>query len=107
MTNSRSVIPAERIEHSILLLRGHRVILDQDLAALNEVESKALNRAVKRNLDRFPEDFMFQLTAKEFANLRCQIGTSSLRSQFVTSNAYQGSPDAAIESDLRDWWHVK
>lgn len=55
------------------------------LAALYEVETKALNRAVKRNLDRFPEDFMFQLTAEEFASLRFQSGTSSLRSQIDTS----------------------
>jgi hypothetical protein len=59
-------------------------MLDEDLAALYEVETKALNRAVKRNLDRFPEDFMFQLSADEFANLRFQSGTSSLRSQIDT-----------------------
>jgi hypothetical protein len=75
----------ERITQTILLLRGHKVILDDDLAALYEVETKALNRAVKRNSDRFPDDFMFQLTAEEFDNLRYQSGTSSLRSQFVTS----------------------
>lgn len=75
-----------RIEGRILLLRGHKVVLDKDLAELYGVETKALNRAVKRNLDRFPEDFMFRLTARESESLRCQIGTSSLRSQSVTSN---------------------
>jgi len=59
--------------------------LDDDLAALYEVETKTLNRAVKRNRDRFPDDFMFQLTTEEFDNLRYQFGTSSLRSQIVTS----------------------
>src|SRR5688572_32194707 len=54
-------------------------MLDRDLAVLYEVETKVLNRAVKRNLQRFPSDFMFQLTADEAENLRCQIGTSSLR----------------------------
>jgi hypothetical protein len=59
--------------------------LDEDLATLYEVETKTLNRAVKRNLDRFPEDFMFQLTNEEFASLRRQSGTSSLKSQVCTS----------------------
>jgi hypothetical protein len=75
----------ERITQTILLLRGHKVILDDDLAALYEVETKTLNRAVKRNLDRFPDDFMFQLTTEEFDNLRYQFGTSSLKSQIGTS----------------------
>ena len=79
------VVPMERITQTILLLRGHKVILDDDLAALYEVETKTLNRAVKRNRDRFPDDFMFQLTTEEFDNLRYQFGTSSLRSQIVTS----------------------
>jgi len=66
-----------RIEQAILQVRGHRVMLDADLAALYGVETKALVRAVKRNADRFPADFMFQLNPQEFDNLRCQIGTSS------------------------------
>ena len=79
------VVPPDRITRAIMLIRGQKVMLDEDLADLYEVETKALNRAVKRNLDRFPEDFMFQLTAKEFADLRFQSGTSSLRSQIGTS----------------------
>lgn len=75
-----------QIESKMFLIRGQKVMLDEDLAALYEVETKALNRAVKRNLERFPEDFMFQLSAEEFATLRFQSGTSSLRSQIVTSN---------------------
>ena len=79
------VVPMERITQTILLRRGHKVILDDDLAALYEVETKTLNRAVKRNRDRFPDDFMFQLTTEEFDNLRYQFGTSSLKSQIGTS----------------------
>ncbi|MCK4814730.1 ORF6N domain-containing protein [bacterium] len=75
---SSSLIPIERIEQTILLIRGQKVILDADIAELYGVETKALKRAVKRNLDRFPADFMFQLTNQEFTNLRYQFGTSSL-----------------------------
>lgn len=72
-----ALVPVERIEKAILLIRGQKVLLDSDLAALFMVETKALNRAVKRNMDRFPEDFMFQLTLKEHERLRCQTGTSN------------------------------
>lgn len=70
-----ALIPSERIERSIVLLRGHKVMLDTDLAALYQVEARALNQAVKRNLDRFPEDFMFQLTQEEADLLRSQTVT--------------------------------
>lgn len=65
---SNTVVPLERITESILLLRGQKVMLDAELAALYEVETKEPNRAVKRNRDRFPADFMFQLTTEEFAD---------------------------------------
>ena len=65
MENQKSFVPAERIEQSILLIRGQKVMLDADLAALYEVPTKALNQAVKRNERRFPPDFMFQLNKKE------------------------------------------
>ena len=77
MEGSRVIVPAERIEHSIFLLRGQKVMLDGDLAALYEVEVKVLNQAVRRNIDRFPEDFMFQLSPEEFDYLRSQSVTSS------------------------------
>lgn len=64
-----------RIEGLIYEVRGHRVMLDSDLAALYGVETKALNQAITRNLRRFPEDFMFQLTGEEFDSLRSQIVT--------------------------------
>jgi hypothetical protein len=70
-------VPLRRIEQAILQVRGHRVMLDADLAALYGVETGALVRAVKRNAYRFPEDFMFQLTSQEFEILRCQFGISS------------------------------
>ncbi len=74
--SERSIIPSERIESTILLLRGHRVMLDSDLAKLYGIDTGALNRAVKRNLDRFPSDFMFELNPAEMENLRCQFGIS-------------------------------
>ena len=75
MSNT-DLIAIERIEHAIYLIRGEKVMLDRDLASLYGVETKILNRAVKRNLRRFPSDFMFQVTTDEADVLRCQIGTS-------------------------------
>lgn len=72
-----SMIPAERIEHSIVFIRNEKVMLDTDLAALYGVETFNLNKAVARNIDRFPSDFMFQLTKAEWDNLRFQNGISS------------------------------
>jgi hypothetical protein len=66
-----SLIPVERIERLILVIRDRKVMLDADLAELYGVLTRDLLRAVKRNRDRFPEDFMFQLTKDEFENLRC------------------------------------
>ena len=71
------LIAIEQIEEKIYLIRGQRVMLDSDLAEVYQVETKMLNRAVKRNIDRFPEDFMFQLTDDETKSLRFQIGTSN------------------------------
>jgi len=71
-----SLIPAERIEKAIYVLRGQRVLLDEDLAELYGVTTKRLNEQVKRNRVRFPSHFMFQLTMQEFTNLRSQIATS-------------------------------
>ncbi len=77
MADKKAVIPLERIESHIFLIRGQKVLLDADLAALYEVETKVLTQAVKRNIGRFPADFMFQLTKQEFNNLRSQFVTSS------------------------------
>ncbi len=71
------LIPQQLIESKILLLRGKKVMLDKDLAALYGVETFNLNKAVKRNIDRFPEDFMFQLNTEEFKSLTFHFGISS------------------------------
>ncbi len=79
----------QSIQNRIYEIRGERVMLDMDLARLYEVETKVLNQAVRRNIKRFPPDFMFQLTKEEFEALRFQIeileNSNSLRSQIVTS----------------------
>jgi hypothetical protein len=80
----------DNVERAIYLIRGQRIMLDSDLAAIYEVTTKQLNQQLKGNKDRFPEDFAFQLTAEEFRNLKSQFATSSLRSQFVTSNGRGG-----------------
>jgi hypothetical protein len=71
------LVPIERVERAILVLRGHRVMLDEALAELYGVPTRRLNEQVKRNLERFPEDFMFQLSQEELGNLRSQFATSS------------------------------
>ena len=76
--------PRDRIR----LIRGQRVILDQDLAELYGVETRRLNEQVKRNLDRFPSDFMFQLTAKEWTHLKSQFATSSWGGRRTTPCAF-------------------
>lgn len=77
MENKSSIVPKE-IRNLIYTIRGKQVMLDSDLASLYQVETKNLNKAVKRNIERFPASFCFQLTEKEVENLRFQIGTSSL-----------------------------
>ena len=78
MSESQITIPTEKkLAALVYFVRGEKVFLDADLAMLYGVETGALNRAVKRNPDRFPADFMFQLDAQEWENLQCQIGMSS------------------------------
>ena len=77
MENKQPIVPKE-IRNLIYTIRGKQVMLDSDLASLYQVETKNLNKAVKRNIERFPASFCFQLTEKEVENLRFQIGTSSL-----------------------------
>jgi len=73
----KTLVPIELIASKIYLIRGIKVMLDRDLAELYGVETKVLKQAVRRNIDRFPSDFMFELTKDEFNNLRSQIVTSS------------------------------
>jgi len=71
--SNQFVLPAQAIQEKIYLIRGNKVMLSHDLASLYDVEPRALIQAVKRNLERFPDDFMFQLSADEFRLLRSQI----------------------------------
>jgi hypothetical protein len=75
--DATSIVPVEHVQSKILLLRGRKVILDSDLAVLYGVPTKRLNEQIKRNIERFPADFMFQLTADEVALLKSQIATSN------------------------------
>jgi len=77
ISNAKSLVPAVIIERRIYMIRGQKVMLDADLAGLYQVETSNLNKAVKRNLDRFPIDFMFQLTRQEAESLRFQTGISN------------------------------
>ena len=81
--NDSGLMPIESLIH---IIRGQQTILDSDLAKLYGVETRALNQAVKRNSERFPDDFMFQLTKDEAENLRSQIASSNSRSQNVILN---------------------
>ncbi len=72
---TQQLVPVEFIAHKIYLIRAQKVMLDSDLAELYGIETKQLKRAVKRNIDRFPSDFMFMVSASEYDFLRCQFGT--------------------------------
>jgi len=91
---------AEAIAGRIIMLRGERVLLDADPAELYGVETKTLNRAVKRHRDRFPHDFMFQLTGEEAGNLRYQIGTSSWGGRRYLPQAFTEQGVAMLSSVL-------
>ncbi len=101
MSENNALIPADHIEHSILLLRGQRVMLDSDLAEMYGVETKAFNRSVRRNIMRFPKDFIFQLTEQEVENLRCQIGTSSYGGRRYLPYAFTEYGVAMLSSVLK------
>mgnify|MGYP000933699609 FL=1 len=73
-----TTLPDEVLLNKIYMIREQKVMLDNDLAELYGVETKQLKRQVNRNIERFPEDFMFELTEKEFESLRCQFGTSKI-----------------------------
>lgn len=101
MAETPSVLPAERIERSIFLLWGEKVILDSDIAALYGVETRALIQAMKRNLDRFPPDFAFQLTPEEVETLRRQSGISSPGGRRYLPYAFTEQGVAMLSSVLR------
>jgi hypothetical protein len=101
MAKAKSIIPIERIAAQIYAIRGQSVMLDADLAALYGVETKAFNQAVRRNIDRFPEDFMFRLTDKETENLRSQFVTSSWGGRRYNPYAFTEHGVAMLSSVLR------
>ena len=84
MPKGTSLVSMERIERAIYLIRGHKIMLDRDLAELYGVSTKVLNQAVKRHKERFPADFMFQLTMQEARRTWAEISADRLRSQVVT-----------------------
>ena len=94
MSAKQLPIPAERIEKAILLVRGQKVMLDRDLAVLYGVETRALNQAVKRNRDRFPDDFMFELTRDEIRNISQSVICSSTMKH--AKNGYAFTEQGAI-----------
>lgn len=98
MTKARSLVPIERIESRILVIRDHKVMLDKDLAELYQVETRVLNQAVRRNRERFPDDFMFQLSWEE---------TRDLRSRFVTLNENEGRESRSQPVTLKRGRNIK
>lgn len=105
-TNSATAL-IERIQNCIYLIRGQKVMLSFDLAELYGVPVKVLTQAVKRNADRFPDDFMFQLTRQEVANLKSQIVTLEMHSPRATPYAFTEQGVAMLSSVLRSPRAVK
>ena len=96
-----AIIPAQRIAQCIYLIRGQKILLDEDLARLYGVETRVLNQAVTRNIERFPEDFAFRLNAEEFEYLKSQIVTSSWGGRRKPPRAFTEQGVAMLSSVLR------
>ena len=103
----KEFVPVERIARAILVIRGEKVMLDSDLAALYGVTTGNLNKAVKRNAERFPIDFMFQLDAEEVANLKFQFGISSWGGRRRLAYAFTEQGVAMLSSVLNSERAVK
>jgi len=101
MQGSSSGIPSERIQKAIFLIRGQKVMLDKDLAGLYVVSTSVLNKAVTRNIDRFPPDFMFRLTSEEFSDLKFHFGTSTWGGTRKRPRAFTEQGVAMLASVLR------
>ena len=95
------LVQLAQVERAIRILRGQKVILDEDLAVLYGVSAKRLNQQVRRNLDRFPEDFMFRLTEDEVTFLRSQIVTLDLTQGQATGRQFLRSQIVILETDTR------
>jgi len=96
-----AIIPAERVQKCIYLIRRHKVLLDEDLAGLYAVQTRVLNQAVTRNIERFPADFAFRLSKEEFENLKSQIVTSSWGGRRKPPRAFTEQGVAMLSSVLR------
>lgn len=101
MAKDTALIPVEIIERKIYLIRGQKVMLSTDLAELYGVPPKVLNQAVKRNIERFPDDFMFQLSREEFTSLKSQIVTLKIHSPRAAPYAFTEQGVAMLSSVLR------
>ena len=101
MENNSALIPAEHIYQLIVMIRGQKVMLDRDLASLYGVSTGNLNKAVTRNIDRFPDDFMIQLTQAELGNLIFHFGTSSWGGTRKPPRAFTEQGVAMLSSVLR------
>ena len=101
MKSKSEIISRAIIENGIFVIRGHKVMLDFHLAELYGVEAKALKRAIRRNVDRFPHDFMFELTDEEYDILRSQFGTSSWGGRRYSPYAFTEQGVAMLSSVLR------
>jgi len=101
LANNSMLIPVERIDRLIIMVRGQKVILDRDLAALYGVSTGNLNKAVSRNLDRFPDDFMIQLNPEELRDLIFHFGTSSWGGTRKPPRAFTEQGVAMLSSVLR------
>ncbi len=99
--SGKSIMPSERIERGILLIRGEKVMLDKDLATLYGVSTSNLNKAVSRNIERFPADFMLQLSKEEHKNLKFHFGTSSWGGTRKPPRAFTEQGVAMLSSILR------
>jgi len=102
-----NIIPVELIERKIYLIRGQKVMIDRDLALLYGVETRDLNKAVTRNLDRFPPDFMFMLNKDEFENLKFHFGTSSWGGTRKLPRAFTEPGVAMLSSVLKSKKAIK
>ncbi len=107
MAKRTDLIPIENISSKIYFIRNEKVLLDQDLAEMYNVETKKLIQAVKRNIDRFPKDFMFQLSKNEYAILRSQIVTSSWGGRRYSPYAFTEQGVAMLSSVLNSERAVK
>ena len=105
--SNQITIPDEIISSKIYLIRNQKVMLDKDLAELYAVETKQLKRQVRRNIERFPDDFMFELNQQEFENLRSQFGTSSWGGTRYTPLAFTEQGVAMLSSVLNSATSIK